>query len=92
MSEFIAKRCQPRLYNNTLTTALAEKLGYYLPWNLGGAALSAIGYGLLSTLKPTTPAAKWIGYQIIYGVGSGSMISVVGPLSRPTLTTVFLGN
>ncbi|KAK2743753.1 hypothetical protein FQN55_007157 [Onygenales sp. PD_40] len=34
-------------------------------------AISAVGYGLLSTLSPTTPVAHWIGYQILYGVASG---------------------
>ncbi|KAB5585536.1 major facilitator superfamily domain-containing protein [Coniochaeta sp. 2T2.1] len=52
---------------------LIEVLGYYLPWTLAGACISAVGYGLLSTLSPTTPAAKWIGYQVFYGAGSGSM-------------------
>ncbi|KAL5365741.1 putative MFS transporter [Aspergillus floccosus] len=55
---------------------MTEKLGYYLPWNLGGAAIAAVGYGLMSMLKPSTPPSKWIGYQIIYGIGSGSMVSV----------------
>ncbi|PGH09550.1 hypothetical protein GX51_00656 [Blastomyces parvus] len=50
---------------------LISVLGYYLPFVLVGGAISATGYGLLSTLSPTTPAAKWIGYQILYGVASG---------------------
>ncbi|KEF53516.1 uncharacterized protein A1O9_10491 [Exophiala aquamarina CBS 119918] len=50
-------------------------LGYYLPWLLAGSSISAIGYGLLSLLAPTTPAAKWIGYQVFYGVGGGAMAS-----------------
>ncbi|KAK5157132.1 hypothetical protein LTS14_004650 [Recurvomyces mirabilis] len=51
-----------------------EKLGYYLPWAVLGSTISAIGYGLLSLLHPTTPAAKWIGYQVLYGVGSGCTV------------------
>ncbi|KAJ5654303.1 Major facilitator superfamily domaingeneral substrate transporter [Penicillium lividum] len=50
---------------------LISILGYYLPFLLAGGAISSIGYGLLSTLSPTTPTAKWIGYQVLYGVGSG---------------------
>ncbi|KAH8906887.1 MFS general substrate transporter [Coniochaeta sp. PMI_546] len=58
----------------TMTSGMMiEILGYYLPWTLGGAAMSAIGYGLLSLLSPSTPPARWIGYQVFYGVGSGSM-------------------
>ncbi|KAK2782537.1 hypothetical protein FQN52_000866 [Onygenales sp. PD_12] len=45
--------------------------GYYLPFPLIGGAISAVGYGLLSTLSPTTPVTHWIGYQILYGVASG---------------------
>ena len=54
-------------------------LGYYLPWLLAGSSISAIGYGLLSLLAPDTPAAKWIGYQVFYGVGGGAMASGVSP-------------
>ncbi|KAJ5309203.1 Major facilitator superfamily domain general substrate transporter [Penicillium antarcticum] len=50
---------------------LISVLGYYLPFLLAGGVISSIGYGLLSTLSPTTPIAKWIGYQVLYGVGSG---------------------
>ncbi|KND87341.1 putative HC-toxin efflux carrier TOXA [Tolypocladium ophioglossoides CBS 100239] len=52
--------------------SMIEVLGYYLPWILLGGSLSAIGYGLLSLLSPTTTVASWIGYQVLYGVGSGS--------------------
>ncbi|CBF88300.1 hypothetical protein AN1031.2 [Aspergillus nidulans FGSC A4] len=38
---------------------------------MSGGAISAVGYGLLSTLSPTTSVAKWVGYQILYGVASG---------------------
>ncbi|KAI1834733.1 hypothetical protein DTO006G1_3439 [Penicillium roqueforti] len=50
---------------------LISVLGYYLPFLLAGGVISSIGYGLLSTLGATTPVAKWVGYQILYGVGSG---------------------
>lgn len=53
-----------------------------MPWNLGGSAISAIGYGLMSLLEPTTSASKWIGYQVLYGVGSGAMTSAVSLLSH----------
>ncbi|OAT01728.1 MFS transporter, variant [Blastomyces dermatitidis ER-3] len=54
-----------------ISGVLISVMGYYLPFLLAGGAISAIGYGLLSTLSPTTPAAKWIWYQILYGVASG---------------------
>ncbi|KAF6800944.1 major facilitator superfamily transporter [Colletotrichum sojae] len=54
---------------------MTELLGYYLPWVIGGSSMSAIGYGLMSTFTPYTEVAKWVGYQIFYGVGSGAMSS-----------------
>ena len=53
------------------------KLGYYLPWAVGGAVLNAIASGLLSTLSPSSNMAKIIGYQIILGVGRGIGMQVV---------------
>jgi hypothetical protein len=52
-------------------------LGYYLPFLLAGGAISAVGYGLLSTLSPTTSVAKWVGYQILYGIASGCTTAAV---------------
>ncbi|CAI7653011.1 unnamed protein product [Penicillium glandicola] len=54
-----------------ISGTLISVLGYYLPFLLAGGVISSIGYGLLSTLSGTTPIAKWIGYQVLYGVGSG---------------------
>lgn len=56
---------------------VVEALGYYLPWVLSGAAVSAIGYGVFSMLSPTTTTAQWIGFQVLYGVGGGSMAAGV---------------
>lgn len=69
---------------------LGEKLGYYLPWNLGGAALSAIGYGLMSTFKPGTATSRWVGYQVLYGIGSGAMVSMVSNFCNPLLKPIHL--
>ncbi|KAF2098513.1 MFS general substrate transporter [Rhizodiscina lignyota] len=46
-------------------------LGYYTPFMLASSVLMAIGAGLLSTFKPDTGHAKWIGYQFIFGAGVG---------------------
>lgn len=42
--------------------------------------MASIGYGLMSMIKPTTSSSKWIGYQVLYGVGSGAMTSAVSLL------------
>jgi hypothetical protein len=52
-------------------------MGFYLPWALTGSSLGTIAYGLYSTLDTTTSVGKWIGYQIIGGVGNGSAASSV---------------
>ncbi|KAL3300166.1 major facilitator superfamily transporter [Colletotrichum asianum] len=51
--------------------ALVTLWGYYTPWMILGSMLMAIGYGLISTFKPHTPAGLWIGFQIIAGTGVG---------------------
>ncbi|KAK3297387.1 major facilitator superfamily domain-containing protein [Chaetomium fimeti] len=55
-----------------ISGSMIEVLGYYLPWILLGGTLSTVGYGLLSLLSPTTTVGAWVGYQILYGVGSGA--------------------
>jgi len=64
-------------------------LGYYLPWVVAGGAISSIGYGLLSLLAVDTSVAKWVGYQILYGVGGGCMAAGVSicSLSSPYPST-----
>lgn len=53
------------------------KIGYYLPFSVAGAILIAIGNGLLATLSPSTSTGKWIGYQILIGVGRGIGLQMV---------------
>lgn len=45
--------------------------GHAVPFLFLGAILSCIGGGLLSTLNIGSSSAKWIGYQVISGVGIG---------------------
>ena len=52
------------------------KLGYYLPWSIGGGVLVAIGSGLFSTFSLTTSTAKWIGYEILAGAGRGCSVQM----------------
>ena len=41
-----------------------------------GSAVFAIGAGLLSTLKVTSPPGQWIGYQILAGIGAGAGVQI----------------
>lgn len=60
-----------------LTSFIASKLGYYLPWGVFGAILNALGNGLLSTLSPTTSVPSWAGYESLVGFGRGAISQVV---------------
>ena len=50
---------------------LTTKFGYYTPFIYGSVVLMSIGAGLLTTLTPDSGAAKWIGYQLLFGFGTG---------------------
>jgi MFS transporter, DHA2 family, glioxin efflux transporter len=47
------------------------KTGIYTPIMIGGSVLATVASGLLYTLDIGTGAGKWIGYQILAGVGFG---------------------
>lgn len=51
---------------------LNAKIGYYTPLAIFGSCLAAVGAGLLTTLHVAAPAAHWIGYQVVYGLGLGT--------------------
>ncbi|KUI59490.1 Putative HC-toxin efflux carrier TOXA [Cytospora mali] len=48
-----------------------SKIGYYVPFIYLAVVLAPIGAGLITTLQPGTSSAKWVGYQILFGFGSG---------------------
>ncbi|EEU43785.1 uncharacterized protein NECHADRAFT_44897 [Fusarium vanettenii 77-13-4] len=48
-----------------------SKIGYYVPFIYLAVIIAPIGAGLLTTLGSNTSAGKWIGYQILFGFGSG---------------------
>lgn len=46
-------------------------LGYYTPLIYASSIFMSIGAGLLTTFKVDTGAPEWIGYQALYGIGTG---------------------
>ncbi|KAI8238259.1 Efflux pump mlcE [Colletotrichum sp. SAR 10_86] len=50
---------------------LIPKVGRIPPFALFAAATTAIGSGLYGTFQPNTSTGKWVGYQILAGVGQG---------------------
>ncbi|EOO00201.1 putative major facilitator superfamily transporter protein [Phaeoacremonium minimum UCRPA7] len=61
--------------------------GHAAPIKIGGAAIATIAAGLLYTLDIGTSSGKWIGYQIIGGIGWGLAFQVpiiTGQATSPT--------
>ena len=50
---------------------LTSLIGYCNPVLMLGGVLTAVGTGLITTIRPDTSAGKWISYQIVYGIGIG---------------------
>ncbi|KAI4103280.1 MAG: hypothetical protein L6R37_003908 [Teloschistes peruensis] len=63
-------------------------LGYYTPFMIASSVFMAIGIGLISTWKQDTNHSRWIGYQVIYGIGA---VQTVLPLDDvPIGTTIII--
>lgn len=54
-----------------LAGGLVTACGYYTPFMIVSSIVMTIGAGLLSTLEVDSGHPKWIGYQVIFGVGLG---------------------
>lgn len=48
-----------------------SRVGRYNPTLLFGGVMSVIGAALLTRFGPETSRGRWIGYQIVYGIGNG---------------------
>jgi len=59
-----------------LSGGLTTKFGYYMPFVYASVVLTSIGAGLMTTSTPGTSSGKWIGYQIIFGLGCGLAFQV----------------
>lgn len=55
-----------------LAGILVSKLvGYPAPFMIAGSMMMAVGAGLLTTFTVSTGHPKWIGYQVLFGLGLG---------------------
>ena len=52
------------------------KIGYYTPFAIVGSCVMSVGAGLLTTFQVDTSEGKWIGYQVLYGIGLGLCFQV----------------
>jgi hypothetical protein len=50
---------------------LVTALGYYTPFMIAATVFMSIGAGLISTWKPDSSSASWIGYQVLFSFGYG---------------------
>lgn len=55
---------------------LITVLGPYNPPMWGGVVIFTIGCGMLYTLKVTSSAGTWIGYQLLAGIGAGACVQI----------------
>jgi hypothetical protein len=55
-----------------LSGGLVTAFGYYTPFLIGSTALFAIGMGLITTYTVDISTGKWIGYQVLAGLGVGA--------------------
>ena len=68
-----------------LTGVLTSRVGYYTPFLIFGICASAIGAGLLTTLRIDTTVGQWIGYQILYGWGFGGCVQAPNMAAQTVL-------
>jgi hypothetical protein len=73
-------RTIPYLVSITLASIVVggsiTKFGWYAPFMWFGAAVFTVGAGMLYTLEVDSYAGKWIGYQLLAGIGAGSAIQI----------------
>ncbi|CZR60192.1 related to aflatoxin efflux pump AFLT [Phialocephala subalpina] len=53
-----------------------QRVGYYVPFMIASPLMTAVGAGLLYTLAPDSNHEKWIGYQVLYGLGTGAAMQL----------------
>jgi hypothetical protein len=73
-------RSIPYLVSITLASIVTggtiTAIGYYTPFMWAGAAIFTVGAGLIYTLDVPAYAGKWIGYQLLTGIGAGAGIQI----------------
>jgi MFS family permease len=61
----------PLMLSPLVSGFLISLIGWYVPFMFIGAAVAAVGSGLITTLEAATPLAAVYGYQFLAGFGSG---------------------
>ena len=51
--------------------SLTSKIGYNVPWIWASSILMSVGAGLLTLLHVDSDTGHWVGFQILFAIGSG---------------------
>jgi hypothetical protein len=70
-----------------LAGGLVTACGYYTPFMIASSIIMTIGAGLLSTLEVDSGHPKWIGYQVVFGVGLGMGMQMPMIVTQTALKT-----
>ncbi|KAI1292592.1 putative gliotoxin efflux pump [Xylaria venustula] len=66
---------------------LITATGIHNPFLILGPAIAAVGSGLLTLLDEETSSQRWIGFQIVLGIGVGSCLTIPLLLSQVVVKT-----
>ncbi|KAF2205451.1 putative MFS multidrug transporter [Delitschia confertaspora ATCC 74209] len=69
-----------------LAGALTTQTGYYMPFICLSTVFMSVGAGLITLLEVDTSVAKWVGYQIVFGIGAGLGFQQVTLAAQAVLT------
>ena len=67
---------------------VTPKFGYYTPFAIVGSSIMSVGAGLLTTFQVNTGIGKWIGYQVVYGIGMGLCFQVPNLAAQTVLPKI----
>ncbi|KAL1988858.1 hypothetical protein VTN96DRAFT_7742 [Rasamsonia emersonii] len=59
-----------------ISSTAIGKVGYYSSFLFFGAVLATVGSAMIYTLQISSPAAHYLGYQVIAGIGVGAAMQV----------------
>ncbi|KAK5045299.1 hypothetical protein LTR84_009405 [Exophiala bonariae] len=71
---------------NMIGGIVVSRIGYYAPFMIASSILISVGSGLITTFTTTTNHPKWIGYQVIFGLGIGLGMQQPGVAAQTVLT------
>ncbi|KAH7115119.1 major facilitator superfamily domain-containing protein [Dendryphion nanum] len=77
--------CIAQIVASICCAILLKPVPYAPVWGVFGNLCAAVGAGLMTTFQPTTSAGKWIGYQIIVGIGRGFSMQIPLVAAQSTL-------